>query len=229
MSSSPSPFTIAHRAGNSYAALDRALAAGVDGVEIDVRLEGSHFAGRHDSRLFRLPVYGGRWHVRFSLARSSILDEVLHRAAGRVTLLVDVKNTGERELRLLLDALKAHDAIDGTLISSCYWDIMRSTQESEPELRVYYSIGNPKELRRFWERQRATHEAKGVSIKEGLLDEALVRRFLDEGIEIAAYHVYDLPHARQLVEWGVAVIISGDLSLLRTLKEWPERDAERRP
>ena len=213
------PLTIAHRAGNSYEALERALAAGVDAAEIDVRLDRGHFAGRHDGRLLFLPVYGGRWYVRFSLARESVLDEALRRAAGRVSLLVDVKNTGTHAFRLLLDTLKAQGAIAGTLISSNYWDLMRSAQESEPRLRVYYSIGNPKELRRFWERQQRTHEAKGVSIKEGLLDKALVDRFLAEDIEIAAYDVYDLPRARQLVDWGVAAIISGDLALLRALKE----------
>ena len=58
-----------------------------------------------------------------------------------------------------------------------------------------------------------------MSIKEGLLDKALFDRFLAEGIEIAAYNVYDLPRARELVAWGVAAIISGDLTLLRALKE----------
>jgi glycerophosphoryl diester phosphodiesterase len=96
---------------------------------------------------------------------------------------------------------------------------MRVAQESEPALKAYYSIGNPKELRRFWERQQATHEAKGVSIKESLLDKPLVERFLAEGIEIAAYNVYDLRRARDLVAWGIAVIISGDLALLRALRE----------
>jgi glycerophosphoryl diester phosphodiesterase len=212
------PFTIAHRAGNDYEALERALAAGVDAVEIDVRLDRGHFAGRHDARLFHLPIYGARWYVRFSLGRESMLDEVLHRIEGKVALLVDVKNRDEHSLRLLLDASKAHGAIAGMLISSGFWDLMRTAQASEPDLRVYYSIGNAKELRRFLERQQATHEATGVSIKEGLLDKTLVERFLRNGVEIAAYDVYDLARARQLVDWGVAIITSGDLSLLRALK-----------
>jgi glycerophosphoryl diester phosphodiesterase len=213
------PVTIAHRAGNSYEALERALTAGVDAVEIDVRLDRGSFAGRHDGRLLFLPIYGGRWYLRFSLARSTRLDEVLRRVAGKASLLVDVKNTGRRSLELLLDTLRAHGAIAGTRMSAGYWDLMRIAQESEPELRVYYSIGKPEELRRFWQLQGKTHEAKGVSIKERLLDKAVVDELLAEGIEIAAYDVHDLPRARELVAWGVAAIISGDLSLLRALKE----------
>ena len=212
------PVTIAHRAGNSYEALERALADGVDAIEIDVRLERTHFAARHDGRVFFLPIYCGRWHARFSLARAPDLDEVLRRVAGRATLLVDVKSTGTRALRLLLDLLKARGAIAGTRMSSPYWDLMRSARESEPEIRAYYSIGNAKELRRFWARQQRTHEAEGVSIKASLLDKPLVDDFMREGIEIAAYNVYDLPRARELVAWGVAAVISGDLKVLRALK-----------
>jgi len=213
------PVIIAHRAGNSYEALERALAAGVDAIEVDVRLDHGRFAGRHDGRLAFLPIYVGRWHVRFSLARATDFDEVLRRVAGRASLLVDVKNTSARTLRLLLDVLKADGALAGTRMSSPYWDLMRSARENEPELKTYYSIGEPKELRHFWIRQQRTHEAKGVSIKEGLLDKPLVDRFEAEGIEIAAYNVYDVSRARELVAWGVAAIISGDLSLLRALKE----------
>jgi glycerophosphoryl diester phosphodiesterase len=213
------PVTIAHRAGNSYERLDRALAAGVDAVEIDTRLDHGRFAGRHDGRLFFLPVYGGRWYVRFSLARATYLDEVLRRVAGRASLLVDVKTTGVRALKLLLDTLRAQNAIAGTRISSGYWNLMRIARVSEPDLRVYYSMGKPEELRRFWQLQEKTHEAKGVSIKERLLNKTLVDRFLAEGIEIAAYDVYDLRRAHELIAWGVAAIISGDLSLLRALKE----------
>jgi len=210
---------IAHRAGNSYELLERALAAGVDAVEIDARLDHGRFAGRHDGRLLFLPIYGGRWYLRFSLARVTTLDEVLRRVAGKASLLVDVKNTSRRTLQLLLDTLRAHGGIAGTRMSAGYWDLMRIAQESEPELKVYYSIGKPEELRRFWQLQGKTHEAKGVSIKESLLDKALIDGFLAEGIEIAAYNVYDLRRARELVAWGVAVIISGNLTLLRALKE----------
>jgi len=212
------PFTIAHRAGNSYEALERALAAGVDAVEIDVRLDHGRFAGRHDGRLPFVPIYVGKWHARFSLARATVLDEVLRRVADRASLLVDVKNTSTRALGLLLDVLRAHGAIAATRISG-YWDLMRIAQESEPELKVYYSMGKPAELRRFRQLQGRTHEAKGVSIRESLLDKVLVDEFLAEGIEIAAYDVHDLPRARELVGWGVAVVISGDLALLRGLKE----------
>jgi len=210
---------IAHRAGNSYELLERALTAGVDAVEIDARLDHGRFAGRHDGRLLFLPIYGGRWYLRFSLARVTTLDEVLRRVAGKASLLVDVKNTSAGALRLLLEVLRAHGVVAETRMSSPHWDLMRIAQESDPELRVYYSMGKPEELRRFWQLQGKTHEVKGVSIKESLLDKALVDEFLAEGIEIAAYNVYDLRRARELVAWGVAVIISGNLTLLRALKE----------
>lgn len=215
------PITIAHRAGNSYQRLELALAAGVDAVEIDVRHDHGRFAGRHDARLLFFPIYGGRWYARFSLARATYLDEVLRRVAGRASLLIDVKNTSVRSLEQLLNVLRTHNAVAGTRISSGFWDLMPMAQEIEPGLKVYYSMGKPEELLRFWLLQEKTHEARGVSVKERLLDKPLVDRFLAESIEIAAYDIHDLPRAGQLVEWGVAAIISGDLSLLHALKERP--------
>ncbi len=212
------PVTIAHRAGNIYGLLERALASGVDGVEIDVRLDHGRFAGRHDGRLFFLPIYGGRWHVRFSLAGSTYLNEVIRRLAGRASLLVDVKNTEAASLELLLDTLKASRAIAGTRMSG-YWNMMRLAHASEPELKAYYSMSKPEELRRFWQLQEKTHEATGVSVRERLLNKATVNRFLAEDIEIAAWDVYDLSRARELAVQGVAAIISSDLTLLRALKE----------
>jgi glycerophosphoryl diester phosphodiesterase len=212
--------TVAHRAGNSYELLERAVAAGVDAVEIDVRRDHNQFAGRHDARLFSLPVYGGRWHVRFSLAGFTHLDDVIRRLHGRASLLVDVKNKEASSLRLLLDTLEKHDAIAGTRMSG-YWEMMRLAQASEPDLKVYYSMGKPEELRNFWEMQSRTREAKGVSIRERLLDRTTVARFLNEGIEIAAWDIHDLARARELAGQGVAVIISGDLELLQATKRQP--------
>jgi len=41
---------------------------------------------------------------------------------------------------------------------------------------------------------------------------------LAQGIEIAAFTLVDRQRTRQLVDWGVAAIISDDLALLRSLK-----------
>lgn len=214
------PVTIAHRAGNSYELLERAAAAGIDAVEIDVRRDHNRFAGRHDARLFSLPLYGGRWYVRFSLAGSTYLDEVIRRLDGRASLLVNVKNKEASSLKLLIDTLRMHKALAGTRMSG-YWGMMRLAQASEPELKAYYSIGKPEELRDFWEMQSRTREAKGVSIRERLLDRTMVARFLSEGIEIAAWDLHDVARARELAGQGVAVVISGDLDLLRATKERP--------
>ena len=213
------PVTIAHRAGNDRAALQRALAAGVDAVEVDLRLDRGRLVARHDRRFPFLPLYYDRWHLRLSIDRQITLEELLERLDGRAALLVDVKSPNVRALQQLLDTLRSQNAIAGTRMSSAIWPLLRHARGSEPRIKVHYSIGNPQELARFWALQEGTHEANGVSIKEGLLDKTLSDRFLTEGIEIAAYNVYDFERARQLVAWGVTAIISGDLSLLRRLKE----------
>jgi glycerophosphoryl diester phosphodiesterase len=216
------PVTIAHRAGNSRDALEPAVAAGVDAIEVDIRLDQGRLVARHDRRFPFSPLYYDRWHLRLSLDRQITLEELLDRLAGRAHLLVDVKSTSARALQRLLDTLRSRDAAAGTRMSSAFWHLLRRAHLSEPRIKMHYSIGAPEELARFWELQQGTHEADGVSIKQRLLDKALSDRFRAEGIEIAAYDVHDLQRARELIGWGTAAIISGDLALLRRLKAPPE-------
>ena len=215
------PFTIAHRGGNEPELVDEAVAAGVDVIEVDIRFDRGRLVTRHDPRFPFLPVYYDRWHVRLRLKRQVVLAEMLDRLAGRASLLVDLKSTSVQALRLLLESLRTHDAITGSRISSSFWGMLRRAHDLEPRIKMLYSIGKRRELARFWELQERTHEATGVSIKERLLDKALTERFLAEGVEIAAYNVHSLRRARELASWGVAAIISGDLSLLQALRETP--------
>jgi glycerophosphoryl diester phosphodiesterase len=213
-----SVLTIAHRAGNDRLLLATALDAGVDGVEADLRLDNNGLVARHERRLPFLPLFYDRWHVRWRPGAQIGLDELLSRLPGRTLLLADLKSKPLRSADVLLATLKARDAAARVIVSSTYWRALDELATREPSLRLYYSIGRRKALRKFWRLAEQDSSIRGVSIHQALVDAALARLFRERAIEALAYHVDGVPRARQLIEWGIAGIITGRLEVLKAVK-----------
>jgi glycerophosphoryl diester phosphodiesterase len=211
--------TIAHRGGNSRALLKEALAGGVDAVEADLRLDGRRLVARHDRRFPLLPLYYDKWFAYWSRQPQVDLDEILERIEGRASLFVDIKSTSTRALEMLLDTLRRRQVVASTRISGTYWHLLRRLHAEEPGLRLYYTIGDEESLDRFRQLLERGDDMSGVSIHEALVDEEVAARFRARGIEMVAYHVDQLARARQLREWDVSGITSGDFALLRALKD----------
>lgn len=209
---------IAHRAGNSRETLGFALAAGVDAVEADLRLDGNLLIARHERRIRFLPVYVDRWFIRLAPNPQITLDEVLEKTAGRASLFLDLKSTDIRGLDVLLAALKRSRRIDDTRVSSTYWGLLDRLRQEVPALRVHYSIGDERRLARFEERLASGLTNAAVSIFQGLLTEPRAHRLVAGGIAVFAFHVNDVERARQLIDWDVTGIISGKMSLLEEIK-----------
>ncbi len=212
-------FTIAHRAGNSRVLLKEALAAGVDAVEADIRLDGRRLVSRHQRRSPLLPLFYDRWYAYWSREPQVSLDEILDQIKGRASLFVDIKSTSMKALAMLLATLRHREVIAETRVSGTYWHLLRQIRLEEPGLRVYYSIGDMDSLTSFWQLQENGEKAPGVSIHEALVDEESATRFRAGGVEIVAYHVDQLSRAQQLRDWGVSGITSGDLDILQALKD----------
>lgn len=143
---------IAHRGGpgpeNSLAAVDAALALGVDGIELDVW----HFHGElwvtHDSRLGRqLPgsgplaalSHGELDRLRLENAEPiPKLAPILERVAGRCLLNLEIKNPGTAPVlaRALSQYQNATGAgLDHLLISSFYHSELADCRQRLPHIR----------------------------------------------------------------------------------------------
>jgi glycerophosphoryl diester phosphodiesterase len=210
--------TIAHGAGNRRVSLEEALEAGVEAVEADLRLDGDRLVARHERRLPFLPIFFDEWYVRWRSEPQVTLDEVLERLKSRASLLADIKSTSLRSVKLLLAALRSHDAVAETRVSTSYWNLLRWLHEAEPQLRLYHSIGEQEELERFRQLLDNDPTARAVSIRQTLVDEEAAERFRARGIEVAAYQVDELSRAQELISRGVSGIISDNLEMLQTLK-----------
>jgi glycerophosphoryl diester phosphodiesterase len=210
--------TVAHRAGNDRAALERALSAGVDAVEADLRWDGGRIVTRHARRLPFLPVYWDRWYLRVDRRPRLTLDELLERIRGRARPYLDLKATHRSFLGALLETLRHHDAVDQAEISSGDWGQLEELRRSEPRLRLLRTVGD--------ERQRAAYLAlppddplrAGIAIRRALLDAELASDARARGAPIYVWEVTNLEAARQVIAWGATGVIADSLELLHALK-----------
>ena len=117
--------------GNTLASFDAALEAGVDMIEFDVLPDTTTgqllLAHDHHDAARRTP--------------NTLEEGLAHLASGRfagVELDVDLKLPGyEREV---LSALRSHDLLARTLISSQYRSSLRLIRSSTPEVRLGWSV-----------------------------------------------------------------------------------------
>jgi len=127
---------VAHRGAsalapeNSLQAVEAALAAGVDFVELDVIAAGDGLRVAHS-----LPQL---------VPESPLLAEALAlfaaRAPDEARLDLDVKTPGIE--RPLIDALAAHELLPRTLVTSFHGEILRAVRRLEPEVMTGISYPN---------------------------------------------------------------------------------------
>jgi glycerophosphoryl diester phosphodiesterase len=211
--------------GNTLESFDAALATGVDMVEFDV----ARALTGPDRRLLLA-------HDSRDLARGDCVelgDALAHLAqpafAG-LELDVDLKLPGY-ELEVLA-ALRAHELIERTLVSSCFRASLAVLRQAEPELRLGWSVPN---VRRDWTAHRTTWlpamlaagayrallpARAAAALRSGRIDAlmshwrlvtpALVRAVQRSGGVLYVWTVDDAPRITALAQMGVDGIISND-------------------
>ena len=233
---------IAHAYGNNRDALDVALAADVDVIEVDIWYRGGRIEIRHERRWSWLPVLGdkrgralhamgrfvvplwGGYFVRPDLGTMR-LDELLERTAGRKRLLLDVKARKRGESAAfaskLAETIARHDAGGWVAVCGQYWPVIRDLRAVAPEIEVRYSMEWPLQWERFVEMAPGDPGARRVCIEHRFMD-AEKQGFLEQhGVDVYCWTVDDPAEAAALVECGVDGITSNDLGLLAGLRRTP--------
>jgi glycerophosphoryl diester phosphodiesterase len=91
--------------------LERALAAGADLIEADLRWQDGRLVARHARRLLLLPLLWDRWWLRLDRGETFTLEELLERTRGRARLLLDVKSLDRRFVPTLVSVLREQGAL----------------------------------------------------------------------------------------------------------------------
>jgi len=217
----PRIVTIAHRAGNDRAALKQALSAGVDAVEADLHWDGGRIVTRHDRRLPFSRLYWGYWHLRFDPRRQGTLDEFLEQVRGRAWPYLDLKAPARPLAGALLEALRRHNIVKETEVSTGHWRLLAELRRAEPDLRVIRTVGSRDYLGALFALPPNDPLQAGVVIDRKLLDEELAHRLRALRPTLYVWGIDDLEDARKVIGWGATGIIADSLELLRTLKSEP--------
>jgi glycerophosphoryl diester phosphodiesterase len=202
-------------APNSMRALELALEAGVDIVEIDVLgLPGGGLVLSHSSR--------------DAVADPLSLDDAFALLAERAPVGVpaDVKNGGyEREL---VEAIHRHGLVDRALVSTMDLSILREVKRLEPAVRR--SVTYPRNRARAAALRRAPlllpwriaalvlqAEASAATLNYRVVTRSVVERCHDLGVAVFAWTVNDPALVARLDGLGIDGVITDDPSVFQAI------------
>ncbi|HEX5994905.1 MAG TPA: glycerophosphodiester phosphodiesterase [Jiangellales bacterium] len=212
---------IAHRGGNSLAALRHALAAGVDLVEADVRLFRGRPEIRHLKTLGPWLLWDHPWElVRRTTADLPSLDQVLATLNGADRLMLDLKGSHPALAPQVARTLRS--TVPDTPIAVCtrHWRMLDAFR-GDDVVRLVLSAGSRSQLGRLRvllrsapDRWPGRRRAFGVSVKRTLVtgdDVVDLRRAVDHVMTWPVDTPAELDQAQRL---GATGVIGKDLRLL---------------
>jgi glycerophosphoryl diester phosphodiesterase len=215
------PFVIAHRSGNSLAALRAAEADGVRTVEADVHLFRGRLEVRHLKTLGPVPILWDRWKLGNPFRRRLLVAELLSAAGAGTELVLDLKGGDRRIGELVRESLRPY-LERGMSVTICArsWPLLEPFR-GHAGVRCVHSIGSARQLARL---RRLTCGARvdGVSIHERLLDASTVHELRDLAEVVMTWPVNTLERGRELLMCGVDGLISDRPSLLLPALVEPE-------
>jgi glycerophosphoryl diester phosphodiesterase len=225
-----SPLIIAHRGAsaekpeNTLAAFRRALAIGVDAIELDVHVtRDGVVVVFHDDDLQRLTGLRGRlaaktWRelsalrVRGSEAIPRLVD-VLRLTRGRAVVQIEIK-TGV-PVAPVVRAVQAARAAGDVILASFSTAIVREAFRLAPTIpRMLIAEGRLAPARQI--RELASCHASGLSVNQRAVRSAeYVHHFHSRGYVMWSWTVNEPARMRTLAGWGIDGILSDNPALLR--------------
>jgi len=227
----PLPLSVAHRAGNSVAALREAAALRVDVIELDVHRWRGRLEVRHTKTAGRLPILWDAWHVspgwRPRLELAEVLAEALRVAGSGTRLMLDLKGTDPDIGRAVARSVHELAPDRDVLVCGRHWPAL------EPFAPLGYaqillSARTPRELAALRARVAeggvvGGRSAYGASIHRSLLTRPLLEE-LHRRLEVVLTWPVNTPAALDdVLAVGVSGVISDELDVLRAMLAQQQR------
>lgn len=220
------PLAIAHRAGNNIEEAHKALAYGADMLETDVWPRLGKLEIRHVKTIGPIPIFWEKWHIESIGGRQLRFNELVEALPDDARLFLDLKGLKPQLGQRIVDAIARIQADRHIIVCGRTWNQLDPI-EKLPNVHVFYSVGDEKELARVWSRLEA-QEFPAISIHHGLLTEETVARLKDLNTTIIAWTVNDPEIAKTLFQRGVDGFTSDNDDMLKRIVQLRERafDAE---
>jgi glycerophosphoryl diester phosphodiesterase len=245
------PLVFAHRGGaalgpeNTFAAFDRGMALGADGLELDVRLSRDGVVMVcHDATLDRTTNLRGRLgaFTADELATADAghwfaadgdrpfrgrghgiprLDRLLERYPA-ARLIIELKDNTVELARSVVAAIRRAHAIERVCLGSFWLRALRAARALDPDLATSAAREEVRwALYRSWIRWPVTRVPyRGYQVCEIAGSTRVVSpRFIEmshrAGLAVQVWTVNEEPEARRLLSWGVDALITDRPDLMR--------------
>jgi glycerophosphoryl diester phosphodiesterase len=224
------PLLVAHRGAsaekpeNTLAAFRRAVALGVDAIELDVHVtRDGVVVVFHDDDLFRLTGVRGRlatktWRELFVLRvrgaeRIPKLVDVLRLTRGRAVVQIEIK--AGVPVAPVVRAVKSAKAMKDVVLASFAPDIVRETYRLAPTVpRMLIAEGRRTPASQV--AQLAACQANGLSVNQRAIRSAsYIRHFHRRGYAVWSWTVNEPRRMQALVGWGIDGILTDNPALLK--------------
>ncbi len=207
---------IAHRAGNSLAALEVAKRLGADVIECDVHEHRGQLEVRHLKTAGPLPFLWDKWELAPASAPRFGLAELLDADLNGTPLMLDLKGRRISTALAVQKLLHDSDYRRPVLVCSRHWPLV-DVFAATASVRRVLSARNRVELARLLRRLSSTGPVYGVSVHRSLLNRDVVAE-LNRRVEVLmTWPVNDLSVLDEVLDLGVTGIISDEDEVLAEL------------
>ncbi len=219
------PLVFAHRGGskigpeNTIIAFDRGLAAGADGLELDVHLSRDGVAVIHHDRLLDRTTrvtgpIGARTAAELAEVDVPTLREVLARYPA-TRIIIELKESGRRLATSVVNEVRRAGAIDRICLGSSSVTALRCARRAAPDIATSAARFEVRlALYRSWLRLspgRVAYQAFQVPETSGptrVVSPRFVQLAHEAGLLVQVWTGDDPDDIRRLLDWGVDGIIS---------------------
>jgi glycerophosphoryl diester phosphodiesterase len=235
---SPHPLVFAHRGGskigpeNTIVAFDRGLAAGADGLELDVHLSRDGIVVVHHDRLLdrTTPAKGplnARTAAELGRLDVPVLRDVLARYPRR-KIIVELKESSAALARAVVDEVRRAKAVDHVCLGSFSDAVLQASRAYGPEIATSTGrLGVRMALYRSWcylSPGNVPYQALQVPEMSGatrVVSPRFVKMAHKAGLVVQVWTVDDAADIRRLLDWGVDGIISDRPDVAsQVLRDW---------
>jgi glycerophosphoryl diester phosphodiesterase len=209
------PLAIAHRAGNSLALAQAAIAAGADMLETDVWAHRSRLEVRHAQRLWHLPLLWDNRRLVPAWRHQFELKEMLQWLPITTRLFLDLKGLAPSLGERVVDLIEQVQPERQIVLCGRTWALFDAVAD-HPRVSCFYSIGDARELAAVWGRLE-TMSMPAVSLQKDLPTTDVMARLNALNTTVICWTVNDLHEARRLHALGVDGFTSDNLDLIERI------------
>ena len=195
------PLAIAHRAGNSFALAQTAIAAGADMLETDVWPFRDLLEIRHARRIWLLPLLWDHNRPVPAWKHRLELGQILERLPIETRIFLDLKGTGASLGERVAELVEKMQPERKIILCGRTWAQLDAVAD-HPNVVCFYSVGDATELASVWSRLE-TMTLPAISLQKDLATPETMARLSAMNATVICWTVNDIAEARRLFALGV--------------------------